>query len=154
MTDSPEARLAALGLSLPEVPIPVANYIPAVRSGNRLYIAGQVPFQNGKLMVAGKVGDTVTEEDGIYAARLCALNVLAQAKAVLGDLARITRVLKLNVFVAAPPSFTRHPFVANGASDLMVAAFGEAGRHARSAVGCTALPLDAAVEVDAVFEVA
>lgn len=153
MTDTPEARLAAIGATLPQVPIPVANYIPAVRSGNRLYIAGQVPFLNGKLAVTGKVGDAVSEEDGIYAARLCALNVLAQAKAALGDLAKITRVLKLGVFVAAPPSFTRHPFVANGASDLMVAAFGEAGRHARSAVGCSALPLDAAVEVDAIFEV-
>lgn len=154
MSDTPEARLAALGITLPQVPVPVANYIPTVISGNHLYVAGQVPFRDGKLAVAGKVGDTVSEDVGIEAARLCALNVLAQAKAALGDLGRITRVVKLGVFVACTPAFTRHPFVANGASDLMVAVFGDAGRHARSAVGCPSLPLDAAVEVDAVFEVA
>lgn len=151
---SPEDRLRQLGITLPEVAAPVANYVAAVQSGNLLFLAGQLPLRDGELAYTGKVGADLTEEQGVEAARLCAINLLAQAKAALINLSRVKRLVKLSIFVASTPEFTRQPFVANGASDLMVEVFGDAGRHARVAVGTNVLPLDAAVEVDAIFELA
>ncbi len=149
-----EARLGELGLVLPQATAPVANYRPWTRSGALLFISGQVPLQEGRIAVTGRLGETVSVEEGQRAARLCALNILAQAKAALGDLDRVRQLLKLGGFVACTPDFTDHPRVVNGASDLMVEVFGDAGRHARFAVGCPSLPLGAAVEVEAIFEVA
>lgn len=154
MTSSPETRLTDLGITLPAVAAPVANYVPVVQTGALVFVSGQLPFENGKVAVTGKLGGGVTEEDGVRAARLCAINILAQLKAAIGDLGRVRRVVRLGGFVASTPDFTRQPFIANGASDLMVAVFGDAGRHARAAVGTNVLPLDATVEVDAVFEIA
>ncbi len=154
MSSQIEERLRELGLSLPAAAAPAANYVPWTRSGDTLYIAGQLPFENGRLEIKGQVGEAVSLEDGKRAARLCALNILAQAKAALeGDLDRVVRCLKLGAFVAAGPSFADHPQVVNGASDLMVAALGDAGKHARFAVGVSSLPLSSAVEIDAIFEV-
>ncbi len=154
MSSRIEERLAELGLTLPAAAAPAANYVPWTRSGDTLYIAGQLPFEDGKLEIKGQVGGAVSLEDGKRAARLCALNILAQARAALdGDLDRVTRCLKLGAFVAAAPGFAEHPQVVNGASDLMVEAMGDAGRHARFAVGVSGLPLDAAVEIDAILEV-
>lgn len=146
-------RLADLGLTLPAAAAPVASYVAAVRSGNLLFISGQLPVENGQ-MIKGHLGGTVTLEDGQRAAKLCALNILAQAQAALGDLERITRCVKLSGFVACTPDFTDHPKVINGASDLMVAVFEDKGKHARAAVGVPSLPLGASVEVEAIFEVA
>ncbi|SKA33587.1 RidA family protein [Consotaella salsifontis] len=154
MTDSIEARLAARGIALPAPAAPAANYVSCVRFDSSLQISGQLPTENGKLAVAGKLGASVSLEDGQRAARLCAVNLLAQAKATTGDLETILRLLKLSVFVASDPSFTDQHKVANGASDFMVEILGEKGRHARSAIGVASLPLDAAVEIEAVFEVA
>lgn len=155
MSGAAEKRLAALGYTLPAAAAPIANYVPAVLAGNMLYVSGQLPLKDGQLMLAGLVGDTVSVDQATEAARLCALNLIAQAKLALnGDLDRVKRVVKLTGFVAAEPAFTQHPQVVNGASDLMVAVFGDAGRHARAAVGCSSLPRGAPVEVDAVFEVA
>ncbi|MDA5193107.1 RidA family protein [Govanella unica] len=154
MSTSPEARLAALGITLPVLPAPVANYVPVVQSGNLLFVSGQLPFVDGKVAVTGKLGGNVSEEEGIHAARLCAINLLAQVKAVTGDLAKVTRVVRLGGFVASTPDFTGQPKIANGASDLLVEVFGDAGRHARTAAGTNVLPLDAAVEFDAIFEIA
>lgn len=151
---SPEDRLRQLGITLPEVAAPVANYVAAVQSGNLLFLSGQIPMRDGKLAYTGKLGADLGEEQGTEAARLCAINLLAQAKAALINLSRIKRLVKLTIFVASAPDFTRQPFVANGASDLMVEVFGDAGRHARVAVGTNVLPLDSAVEVDAIFEIA
>jgi enamine deaminase RidA (YjgF/YER057c/UK114 family) len=148
-----EDRLAGNGITLPAVTAPVANYVPAVISGNTLYISGQLPVLDG-VMTKGHLGKDVTIEQGYAAARVCALNIIAQARAALGgDLDRVRRCVKISGFVASVPEFTDHPKVINGASDLIVAAFGEAGKHARAAVGVAALPLGAAVEVEAVFEV-
>ena len=148
-------NLAKAGLVLPEPSAPAANYVPFVRSGNMVYISGQVPFEDGKIAVSGHLGDTVTIEQGQYAAKVCALNILAHLRnAVGGDLDSVKRCVKLGGFVASTPDFTDHPKVINGASDVMVAAFGDAGRHARFAIGVAALPLGCAVEVDAVFEIA
>lgn len=153
--ESPAARLSALGITLPKPAAPLANYVPFVRSGALLFISGQLPMENGKIAYLGKVGDKITLEDGQKAARLCAINVLAQTAAALdGDLGRVKRCVKLGGFVASAPDFLQHPAVVNGASDLMVAVLGDAGRHSRFAVGAPALPFDAAVEVEAVFEVA
>lgn len=149
---SVEARLAQQGVTLPQAAAPVANYVPFVITGNLLFAAGQLPLQDGKLMAVGKLGDKVSLEEGTRAARQCAVNLLAQVKAALGDLDRVTRVVRLGVFVAAGPDFTDHPKVANGASDLMALAFGDGGKHVRTTVGCPSLPLDAAVEADAIFE--
>lgn len=150
-----EATLAGLGIELPQAAAPVAAYVPAVRSGNTLYISGQITVWNGERRFIGKVGQDVTAEEGKDAARLCALNILAQAKAALnGDLDRITRVIKLGGFVNSGPDFHDHPAVINGASELMQAVFGDAGRHARFAVGAPSLPFNVAVEVEAVLEVA
>jgi len=154
MTDTIEARLAAAGVTLPAAAAPAANYVPFVIYGNVLQTSGQIPLENGKVAVTGKLGAGVSLDDGLRAAKICAINVLAQASAALGgDLTRIVRLVKLTVFVASDASFTEQHKVANGASDFMVDILGEAGRHARSAVGVPALPLDAAVEVEAFFEI-
>jgi enamine deaminase RidA (YjgF/YER057c/UK114 family) len=147
-----EERLAAMGLSVPQAVAPVANYVPFVIQGDSLWIAGQVSTDAGG-GVKGKLGAGLTPEQGQAAARLCGLNLLAQVKAALGDLDRVKRVVKLNGFVNVTPDFDPIPAVVNGCSDLMVAAFGDAGRHARSAVGVANLPLGFAVEVDGVFEI-
>jgi enamine deaminase RidA (YjgF/YER057c/UK114 family) len=149
-----EARLNELKVELPEAAAPLANYVPAVRSGDLLFIAGQVCQWNGERRFLGKLGREISLEQGAQAARLCALNILAQAKQALGgDLDRIQRCVRLGAFVNSTDDFTQQPQVANGASNLMVEVFGDAGRHARAAVGVNALPGGVAVEVDAVFEV-
>ncbi len=147
-----EAKLAELGLTLPEAAAPVASYVPAVEAGGMLFISGQLPFASGQVMT-GKVGDTRTPEEGHAAAQACALMILAQVKKALGSLDRVERIVKLGVFVASTPDFTAQPKVANGASDLMEEVFGEAGKHARAAVSVPVLPLDATVEIDAVVAV-
>jgi enamine deaminase RidA (YjgF/YER057c/UK114 family) len=145
--------LKELGIELPEPATAVANYVPFVQSGNLLFISGQLPMAGKSLVVQGLVGEIPLKE-GVKGARQCALNILAQAKLALqGDLDRVKRVVKLGGFIASTPTFFDHPAVMNGASDLMVSVFGEAGRHARFAVGVPALPRHAAVEVDAIFEV-
>ena len=149
-----EARLKDLKIELPKAAAPVANYVPAVQVGNILFVSGQVTFWNGELKYLGKVGKEVSLEDGRAAARLCALNILAQAQAQLGSLDRVKRVAMVQGFVNAVPEFTDHPKVVNGASDLFVEVFGEAGKHARFAVGAGSLPVNVAVEVAAVLEVA
>jgi enamine deaminase RidA (YjgF/YER057c/UK114 family) len=151
---SPEENLAALGLSVPEVAKPVAVYVPAVRSGTHVYTSGQLPMREGALMATGKVGGEVTPEEAYECAQQCALNAIAAVKAEIGDLSRVVRVLKVVAFVASTPDFTGQPGVANGASELLGKAFGEAGVHARSAVGVPVLPLDAPVEVEILVEVA
>jgi enamine deaminase RidA (YjgF/YER057c/UK114 family) len=143
-----EERLAELGLALPDVVPPVAAYVPAVRTGRYVYTSGQVPMVEGKLAEAGKVGDGVSPERAKELAAICALNALAAVKSVAGDLDRIVRVVKVLGFVASAPDFTGQPQVVNGASELLGAALGERGRHARSAVGVAVLPLDAPVEVE------
>jgi enamine deaminase RidA (YjgF/YER057c/UK114 family) len=150
---SPEERLAALGLSLPEVAAPVAAYVPAVRTGAYVYTSGQLPMVSGSLAATGKVGAGITAEQGKELARTCALNALAAVKAEIGDLGRVVRVVKVVGYVASDPSFTGQPGVINGASELLGEVFGDAGRHARAAVGVSVLPLDAPVEVDIVVEV-
>ena len=149
-----DKRLAELGLNLPVPAKPVANYVPWGRTGNLVFISGQVPVENGKATYTGQLGDTVSLEDGAKSARLCAINLIAQLKdACGGDLDRVKRVVKLVGFVNATPSFTDHPKVINGASDVMVEVFGDKGRHARSAVACPSLPLGVATEVEAIVEV-
>ena len=152
MPDNPEERLRALGLELPPVARPAGNYVPAVRAGNLVFTAGQVPFERGKLRFAGKVGDTVSQRDAQHAARLCALNALSAAASEAGGLDRIARIVKVVGYVASAPGFNGQPQVMNGASDLLGEVFGEAGQHARSAVGVAELPLDAPVEVELVVE--
>ncbi|TQK73221.1 MULTISPECIES: RidA family protein [unclassified Nocardioides] len=154
MTDAttPEERLAELGLSVPDVVPPVAAYVPATRSGDHVYTAGQLPMRDGALMATGKVGDTVSAEDAYACARQCALNAIAAIRSVAGDLANV-RIVKVVVFVASTPDFTGQPGVANGASELFGDVFGDAGIHARSAVGVPVLPLDAPVEVEVVAEI-
>ena len=143
-----EERLAEMGLRLPPVVAPVAAYVPAVRTGRYVYTSGQVPVVDGALAVAGKVGAEVTPEQAKELAATCALNALAAVKSVAGDLDRVARVVKVVGFVASDPGFSGQPQVINGASELLVAALGEKGQHARSAVGVAALPLDAPVEVE------
>lgn len=150
MSDTAAAKLAELGLTLPAPAAPVAAYVPTVEAGGFLYVSGQVSFVDGAL-VKGRLGEDVSLEDGVIAARGCGLMLLAQAQAALGSLDRIARVVKLGAFIASTPDFTDQPKVANGASELMVAVFGEAGKHSRSAVGVPVLPLGCAVEIDAVF---
>lgn len=155
MTSAIEQRLAAQGLELPAAPAPAANYVPYTISGKLIFVAGQLPFRDGQVAVTGRLGAEVSVEQGKEAARLCALNLLAQVKAACGgDLSRLARCLKLGGFVSCTPEFTEHPAVINGASDLMVEAMGEAGQHARFAVGCASLPRNAAVEVEGIFELA
>ncbi len=147
-----EARLAELGLSLPEPAAPVAAYVPVVIAGGLAHVSGQLPFISGKL-VTGRLGEDVQVEDGVLAAQACAVMILAQLKKVLGSLDRVEQIVKLGGFVSSTPGFTDQPKVINGASELMAAVFGEAGQHARSAVGVPVLPLGAAVEVDAIVAV-
>jgi enamine deaminase RidA (YjgF/YER057c/UK114 family) len=149
-----ESCLAELNIKLPEPPAPVASYVPYVVSGNLVFISGQVTMGDGGLQYVGIVGKELSLDDGKAAARLCAINVLAQLRAATGDLDRVRRCVRLGVFVNAVPGYAQHPEVANGASDLIVEVFGEAGRHSRAAVGAGSLPRNVAVEVDAVFELA
>lgn len=148
-----DARLKELGIDLPSPPAPVASYVPYVVSGKLVFISGQVTIADGGLKYVGTVGKELSLEDGKAAARLCAINVLAQAKAACGgDLDRIKRCVKVGAFVNAVPGFAQHPEVANGASDLFVEVLGDAGRHARAAVGAGSLPRNVACEVEAIFE--
>ncbi len=150
-----EGKLADLGIVLSTPAAPVANYVGFVRTGALLVVSGQICLgADGKLVAIGKLGDTVSIEEGQKAARACAVNLLAQIKAALGDLDKVARVVRLGGFINAAPTFVDGPKVMNGASDLMVAVFGDKGRHARTTVGVAALPLDAAVEVEGLFEVA
>jgi enamine deaminase RidA (YjgF/YER057c/UK114 family) len=152
---TPDQRLEALGLVLPTPAKPVANYVGYMQAGSLVFTAGQLPYVDGKVTQTGLHGDGITKEEGKLAARHAAVNVLAQLKAACaGDLSRVQRVVKLTGFVACVGSFIDHPFVVNGASDLMVEVFGEAGRHARSAVGVASLPLNSCVEVEGIFEIA
>ncbi len=153
-TTTPEQRLAALGLALPAVPPAVANYVPAVRSGRLVFLAGQIARGPDGKFLTGKVGADCTEAQAADAARTCALQLLAALKAEIGDLGRVTRVVRVGGFVHCTPDFTAQPKVVNGASDLLVAVFGERGRHARAAVGVAALPAGAPVEVEMVVEIA
>ena len=150
---TPEERLQELGLSVPEVAKPVAAYIPALTSGQHVYTSGQLPMRDGSLMLTGKVGGEVTEEEAVECARQCALNALAAVRAEVGELSAVKRIVKVVVFVASTPDFTAQPKVANGVSELLGDVFGDAGRHARSAVGVAVLPLDAPVEVELVVEI-
>lgn len=147
-----DERLAALGLTVPPAPAPVAVYVPAVRTGSYIYTSGQLPLSSGELLATGKVGDAVTPEQAYDCARQCALNAIAAVQSLV-DLDTVVQVVKATVFVASTPDFTGQPGVANGASELFGAAFGDAGQHARSAVGVPVLPLDAPVEVELVVEV-
>ncbi|MGE5546808.1 MAG: RidA family protein [Solirubrobacterales bacterium] len=154
MTGRIDARLKELGLELPPAAPAVANYVPFVVSGNLVFVSGQLPMEAGKPAVLGRLGADVALDDGVRAGRLCALNLLAQARAACGgDLDRVRRVVRLTGFVASTPDFIDQPKVVNGASDLMVEVLGDAGRHARVAVGATSLPLNAAVEIDGIFEI-
>ena len=146
-------RLAELGIVLPSPAGALANYVAARRSGDLLVVSGQLPMEAGAVRFKGKLGAGVSLEDGAAAARLCAINILAQVQAACGDLERVVACMRLGGFVACTPEFTDHPKVVNGASDLMVAVLGDAGRHARAAVGVASLPFDAAVEVEGMFEV-
>jgi enamine deaminase RidA (YjgF/YER057c/UK114 family) len=154
MNQSITARLDELGITLPQAAAPVANYVPYLLSSGHLYVSGQLPMEGGAVKYAGRLGAELDVEAGAAAARLCAINLLAQTAAALeGNLDHVKQVVKMGGFVAATPEFTDHPKVINGASDLMVNVFGKTGRHTRFAVGCTSLPLGAAVEINAMFEV-
>jgi enamine deaminase RidA (YjgF/YER057c/UK114 family) len=155
MSGRVEKKLQELGITLPTPMAPLANYVPFVRTGDLVVVSGQVPAVDGKIAVTGKVGDGLSIEQGQHAARLCFINVLVHIKAACGgDLDRVQQVVRLGGFIAAPASFSGHALVMNGASDLAVAVFGEAGRHARAAVGVPSLPGDAAVEVEGMFRIA
>lgn len=147
-----EQRLQALGITLPQPAAPIANYVPFVVTARLVVVSGQIPLAGGKVAFAGKVGVDLTPEAARDAARLCFVNLLAQLKAAAGDLDRVRRVVRLGGFIAAPAEFTAHAAVMNGASDLAVEVFGEAGRHARTTIGVPSLPADAAVEVEGMFE--
>jgi enamine deaminase RidA (YjgF/YER057c/UK114 family) len=149
----PEDRLAALGFSVPDVAKPVATYVPALRNGNYVFTSGQLPMRSGELMYTGKVGGEISPEEGVECAQQCALNAIAAVKAEIGDLDLVKRIVKVVAFVASTPDFTGQPGIANGASHLFGEAFGDAGVHARSAVGVSVLPLDAPVEVEIIVEV-
>lgn len=153
MSETIEKRLADLGIVIPAAAAPAANYVPFVRSGNLLFPSGQLPIKDGKLAVTGVLGRDLDTAAGHEAAKLCAINILAQAKAALGDLEKIRRLVKINIYVASSPNFTEQHLVGNGASDLFAKVLGERGKHARVAVGMAALPLNAAVEIEAVLEV-
>ncbi|WP_371781444.1 RidA family protein [Streptosporangium subroseum] len=150
---TPQERLTALGLVLPEVAAPLASYVPAVRTGDYVYTSGQLPMVDGKLMTTGKVGDEVSAEDAHSLAKICALNALAAVASVSGGLPNVVRIIKVVGFVASAPGFTGQPGVVNGASELLGEVFGDAGLHARSAVGVAVLPLDAPVEIEMIVEV-
>jgi len=153
MSETIEKRLSDLGVTIPVAAAPAANYVPYCRTGNMLFTAGQLPLKDGKLQASGLLGRDVDTAAGKEGAKYCAINILAQAKAALGDLEKIRRLVKITVFVASAPDFFEQHLVANGASDFLVAALGERGKHARSAVGTASLPLNAAVEIEAIFEV-
>jgi enamine deaminase RidA (YjgF/YER057c/UK114 family) len=154
MTSKVEQRLLETGVTIPDAPSPAANYLPFTRTGNLVFVSGQVPFVNGKLEVTGVVGKNASVEDAQGQAKICAINLLAQLKVACGgDLDRVVSVVKLGAFVASANDFFNQPIVVNAASDLMVEAFGEAGCHARFAVGTNALPLNCLVEIDGVFEI-
>ncbi len=154
MAELVEVKLAELGIVLPKPAAPIATYVPYVTTGDLVAISGQLPLLDGKVSVTGKLGGTVPLEQGQQAAQRCFINLLAQLKAACdGDLDRVRRVVRLGGFIACTPEFTRHAEIMNGASDLAVAVFGEAGRHARTTVGVPSLPLDAAVEVEGLFEI-
>ena len=150
---TPDQNLEKLGIILPHAAPPAANYVPGVVHGGLLHISGQIPFDKDGGLLRGRLGDDLTTKEGAAIAERCGVGLIAQMKAVLGSLDRVERIVKLGVFVASAPDFTDQPKVANGASDLMVAVFGEIGRHARSAVGVAALPLGVAVEIDAIVAV-
>ncbi|MCH8918482.1 MAG: RidA family protein [Proteobacteria bacterium] len=153
MTDAIESRLIELGITLPETSAAVANYLPVARTGDLLFVSGQLPMADGRMAWSGRLGEALDIDQGRQAARLCAINMLAQLRAALdGELDRVARVVRLGGFVASAEDFTAQPQVINGASDLMVDVFGEAGRHARAAVGVNVLPLGAAVELEGLFE--
>lgn len=154
MGETIEKRLSELGVTLPAAAAPAANYVPFMRTGNLVFTAGQLPLKDGKLQATGLLGRDVDVAAGKEAAKLCAINILAQAKAAIGDLEKIRRLVKITVFVASAPDFTEQHLVANGASDFLVEVLGEPGKHARAAVGTASLPLNAAVEIEAVIEVA
>lgn len=149
-----DQRLAELGITLPTPAAPIANYVPFVVTGNLVVISGQIPLVDGKVAFTGKVSEDITPERAKEAARACFVNLLAQLKAATGDLDRVKRVVRLGGFIAAPAAFTGHAGVMNGASDLAVEVFGDAGRHARTTIGVPSLPADAAVEVEGMFEIA
>ncbi|WP_029606180.1 RidA family protein [Kozakia baliensis] len=153
MSENPNDRLKALGLTLPKAAAPVATYVAAVQTGSTLVVSGQLPLVDGKLKATGKLGGTISADLGKECAQACLLNVLAQVQAAIGDLSRVKRVVRLGGFIACTPEFTQHAAVMNGASDLAVEVFGDAGRHARSTIGVPSLPLDAPVEVEALFEI-
>ena len=154
MAGSVEQKLASLGITLPTPAAPVANYVTFVKSGNLLTVSGQLCFgPDGKLVAKGQLGGAVSMEDGVKAARACAINLLAQVKAAVGDLDKVVRVVRLGGFINSAPGYGDGPKVMNGASDLMVEVFGDKGRHARSTVGVAALPAEAAVEVEGLFEI-
>ncbi|TYR33800.1 RidA family protein [Mesorhizobium microcysteis] len=152
MGDTIQNRLSALGVTLPAAAAPAANYVPFAQSGNLLLTAGQLPLAEGKLMASGLLGRDLDTDAGKKAARLCAINILAQIQAATGDLERIARLVKITVFVASTPDFTEQHLVANGASDFLADVLGARGKHARSAVGVAVLPLNAAVEIEAIVE--
>ncbi|MDH6229449.1 enamine deaminase RidA (YjgF/YER057c/UK114 family) [Mesorhizobium soli] len=154
MSETIENRLSKLGVTLPVAAAPAANYVPYMQSGNLVFTAGQLPLKEGKLVASGLLGRDLDTAAGQEAAKYCAINILAQVKAALGDLEKIKRLVKITVFVASSPDFTEQHLVANGASDFLVAALGDSGKHARSAVGVAVLPLNAAVEIEAIVEVA
>ncbi|CCV07025.1 conserved hypothetical protein [Mesorhizobium metallidurans STM 2683] len=153
MSETIEKRLSDLGVTLPVAATPAATYVTYCRTGNLLFTAGQLPLKDGKLHASGLLGRDVDTAAGKEAAKYCAINLLAQAKAALGDLETIHRLVKITVFVASTPDFVEQHLVANGASDFFVAVLGDRGKHARSSVGTTSLPLNAAVEIEAIFEV-
>ena len=148
-----EDRLAELGLTVPEVPSPVAAYVPAVVSQDLVFTSGQLPMKNGELLVTGKVGGEVSVDEAVACAEQCALNAIAAVKSMVGDLDRVAQVVKVVAFVASTPDFTEQHLVANGASDFLVDVLGDKGRHARSAVGMASLPLNAPVEIEAIIEI-
>lgn len=152
MSDTIEKRLAALGVTIPAAAAPAANYVPYAQTGKLLLTAGQLPLANGKLEAVGLLGRDLDTEAGKKAAKLCAINILAQIQAATGDLEQIARLVKITVFVASTPDFTEQHLVANGASDFLAEVLGERGKHARSAVGVAVLPLNAAVEIEAIVE--
>jgi enamine deaminase RidA (YjgF/YER057c/UK114 family) len=153
MTSTISQKLDALGISLPKAAVPAANYLPTITTGNLLFTSGQLPLRDGALVHEGLLGRDLTVEQGQEAARWCAINILAQAQAALGDLEKIKRIVKIAIFVASMPEFTEQHLVGNGASNLLADVLGDAGRHARSAVGTASLPLNAPVEIEAIIEV-
>ncbi|MEP2705955.1 MAG: RidA family protein [Roseibium sp.] len=154
MSSKIEARLSELGITLPEASAPAANYVPFVKTGNQLFVSGQIPMVDGKIQHVGKLGDDFSVDEGKAAAKQCAINLLAQAKAATGDLDKVARLVKIVGFVNSTGDFTEQPVVINGASDFLVEAMGDKGRHARSAVSAASLPFGVAVEVEAIFEIA